>query len=166
MHPLPAYGSRFALTATLCSRCAGQSRTRDHRFSVFLEIALPVMLPLTATLWVKAHKRLLTSLLADLLLLLLLFSYTSTVTAQAPGTFIPTGKYDHASHWPYRHAAHGAPKTSSRQRSGPPWTQIAVRASSKKTLPTLPASLKCLRHSQSRSGRIAGQTGVMCFWTL
>jgi len=45
-------------------------------------------------------------------------------------------------------------------------TPASGSPSSKKTLPTLPASLKCLRHSQSRSGRIAGQTGVMCFWTL
>ena len=37
------------------------------------------------------NKRLWTSLLADLLLLLLLFSYTSTAAAQTPGTFIPTG---------------------------------------------------------------------------
>ena len=35
--------------------------------------------------------RLWPSLFADLLLLLLLFSYTSTAAAQAPGTFIPTG---------------------------------------------------------------------------
>src|SRR5436190_13887126 len=35
--------------------------------------------------------RLWPSLFADLLLLLLLFSYTSTAAAQAPGTFTPTG---------------------------------------------------------------------------
>src|SRR5688572_8216758 len=37
------------------------------------------------------NKRLWTSLLADLLLLVLLLSYTSTAAAQIVGTFIPTG---------------------------------------------------------------------------
>src|SRR5436309_4280857 len=40
-----------------------------------------------------------------------------------------------------------ASKISSRERSGPPWTRTAVRASGKKTSPTLPVSLKCLHRS-------------------